>query len=435
MKSFVGNKVPVQSYCENPEEGALDQAFNLSELPFIFHHVALMPDVHRGYGMPIGGVIATEAVIIVNAVGSDIGCGMCAVKTSLKEISTEQLKAILGGSKENRGGIRGTIPVGFNHHKKAQDKSLMPIPLHAFQGDYENKFPIVSQEYNSALKQLGTLGGGNHFIEIQQEVKKCPECMGNNSWLYHNYAVDKTCPECKNKREIKGNIWIMIHSGSRHLGYEVAKHYNKVAQDLCKMWYSDIPEYKGQDGLAFLPIGTKEASDYLREMKYALDFAYANRLHMLENVKKAFGDAGVVCTFEKEINIHHNYAVLENHFGKNVWIHRKGATSAREGELGIIPGSQGTSSYIVKGKGCRDSFNSCSHGAGRKMSRKKARNELNLEEQQKLLDDQGILHALRGKGGLDEAPGAYKDIENVMEEQKDLVEIVVKLQPLAVVKG
>ncbi len=403
--------VPIKSWCMNPEEGALKQAENLASLPFIFKHVSLMSDCHQGYGMPIGGVIATEGVVIVNAVGVDIGCGMIAVKTSLTDITTEQLKKVLGGSKEFHGGIRSSIPVGFNHHSKKQDMALMPQAEELAEEIGDDgvsyvpsplEYPIVSREFTSALKQLGTLGGGNHFIEIQK---------GDD-----------------------GFIWIMIHSGSRNLGYKVAKHYNKVAQDLCKMWYSDIPEYKGEDGLAFLPIGTKEASDYIREMNYCLDYAYANRLHMMENVKKAFLNV-VDCTFEKDINIHHNYAALENHFGRNVWVHRKGATSAREGELGIIPGSMGTASYIVKGLGNRDSFMSCSHGAGRKMSRTKARNELNLEKEQKLMDDQGILHALRGKGSLDEAPGAYKDIQTVMDEQKDLVEIVVKLKPLAVVKG
>ena len=421
MKIFPGKKVPIQSFCKHPESGALEQAYNLSCLPFIFRFVGLMPDVHQGYGMPIGGVIGTQGVVIPNAVGVDIGCGMCAVKTSLKEISTEQLKAILGGSEENQGGIRGLIPVGFNHHKKAQDDTLMPKVKDSERMIGNNgvllvpncfEYPIVSSQYSSALKQLGTLGGGNHFIEIQK---------GDD-----------------------GFIWIMIHSGSRNLGYKVAKHYNKVAQDLCKLWYSDIPDYKGEDGLAFLPIGTKEATDYLREMNYCLHFAYVSRRLMMERVLICFFAAiigtnsdwnSISSMLDNMINIHHNYASLENHFGQNVWIHRKGATSAKEGEIGIIPGSQGTSSYIVKGKGNRDSFMSCSHGAGRKMSRKKARNELNLEQEQKMLNDQGILHALRGKGGLDEAPGAYKDIDVVMEEQKDLVDIVVKLKPLAVVKG
>jgi len=400
MKIFEGQNTHIQSWCNNPEDGAIEQARNLSKLPFIFKHVCLMPDTHQGYGMPIGGVIATKGVVIPNAVGVDIGCGMCAMKTSLKyeDVTVDILKKILGGSKEFKGGIRSSIPVGFNHHSKKQDEALMPE-----YGDLtgiENS--VIIREYNSALKQLGTLGGGNHFIEIQ-------------------YGDD-------------GYIWVMIHSGSRNLGYKVAKHYNELAQKLCKQWHSSIPSFKGEDGLAFLPLDTEEGKSYLKEMKYALDFAYASRLHMLENVKKAFLDV-VDCTFEKEINIHHNFAQLENHYGQNVVIHRKGATSARDGELGIIPGSQGTASYIVKGKGNIESFKSCSHGAGRKMSRKKARATLNLEAEQKTLDDLGILHAIRHKNNLDEASSAYKNIDVVMEEQKDLVDIVVKLKPLAVVKG
>ena len=404
MKIFEGQNVPIKSWCNEPEEGAIEQARNLAKLPFVFKQVCLMPDTHQGYGMPIGGVIATKGVVIPNAVGVDIGCGMCAMKTSLTDITLFQLKKILGGSKKFQGGIRSNIPVGFNHHTKAQDINLMP-----FSEAYDTEkvpvpelYPIINQEFSSALKQLGTLGGGNHFIEIQK---------GSD-----------------------GFIWVMIHSGSRNLGYKIAKHYNEVAQKLCKKWYSNIPEYKGQDGLAFLPLDTKEGNQYLSEMNYALQFAYANRLHMLENVKKAFLNI-VECSFEKEINIHHNFAQLENHFGQNVVIHRKGATSAREGELGIIPGSQGTASYIVKGKGNIESFQSCSHGAGRKMSRKKARATLNLEEEINKLDDLGVLHAIRHKNNLDEASSAYKDIDLVMEEQKDLVDIVVKLTPLAVVKG
>lgn len=401
MKVYEGQNAPIKSWCDNPEQGAIDQARNLAKLPFIFKQVDLMPDTHQGYGMPIGGVIATRGVVVPNCVGVDIGCGMCAMKTSLTDITLFQLKKILGGSKEYQGGIRSSIPVGRNHHSKKQDESLMPyLEKTDFPG--ASNEPIVRREYQSALKQLGTLGGGNHFIEIQK---------GDD-----------------------GYIWIMIHSGSRNLGYKIAKHYNEVAQKLCKKWYSNIPEFKGEDGLAFLPLDTEEGKAYMTEMNYALEFAYANRFHMLENIKKAFL-AVVDCTFEKEINIHHNFAKLENHFGQNVMIHRKGATSAREGQLGIIPGSQGTSSYIVKGKGNLESFMSCSHGAGRRMSRKKARETLDLEAEKKKLDDMGVLHAIRHKNNLDEASSAYKDIDVVMEEQKDLVDIVVKLTPLAVVKG
>lgn len=402
MKIYEGKNVPIKSWCNEPEDGAIEQAKNLSSLPFIFKQVCLMPDTHQGYGMPIGGVIATKGVIIPNAVGVDIGCGMCAVKTSLTDITTEQLKKILGGSKEYKGGIRSNIPVGFNHHSKKQDYKLMPSSFNFANPEDEIAFPIIHQEFNSALKQLGTLGGGNHFIEIQK---------GSDN-----------------------HIWVMIHSGSRNLGYKVAKHYNELAQELCKKWYSNIPEYKGEDGLAFLPLDMKEGQSYLKEMNYCLEFAYANRKHMIEAIKKAFLNV-VDCTFESEINIHHNYATIENHFGQNVIIHRKGATSAKKEQLGIIPGSQGTASYIVKGKGNLESFMSCSHGAGRKMSRKKARKELNLEEEIKKLNDQGILHAIRHKSNLDEASSAYKDIDIVMEEQKDLVDILIKLIPLAVVKG
>jgi len=395
MKIFEGANVPIKSWCNNPEEGALDQARNLARLPFIFKHICLMPDVHQGYGMPIGGVIACENAVIPNAVGVDIGCGMCAVTTSIKakDITTDILKKILGGSKENKGGIRANIPTGFNHHKK--DQKWIGF-------EEAPDIPIVKQELKSARKQLGTLGGGNHFIEIQK---------GSD-----------------------GYIWIMIHSGSRNFGLKIATEYNKKAQELCKMWHSNIPPMKGQDGLAFLPTKTKEANEYIEAMTYALKFAYENRLQMLEQCKKEFSDV-IDCGFSKVINIHHNYASIENHFGQNVWVHRKGATSAREGELGIIPGSQGTASYVVKGLGSPESFMSCSHGAGRRMSRKKAREELNLEQEIKMLDSRNILHSIRHKNNLDEASSAYKNIDVVMNEQKDLVEIVTKLEPLAVVKG
>ena len=419
MKIFKGQNVPIKSWCNEPEEGAIEQARNLSKLPFIFKQVCLMPDTHQGYGMPIGGVIATKGVVIPNAVGVDIGCGMCAVKTSIKyeNVTADMLKKLLDGSKEYKGGIRSNVPVGFNHHKKAQEEFLMPdigSPTNRT-CDYleilEKKYPIVHQEYNSALKQLGTLGGGNHFIEIQK---------GSD-----------------------GYIWIMIHSGSRNLGYKVAKHYNKLAQELCKKWYSNIPEYKGQDGLAFLPLDSSEGQRYLLEMQYCLEFARASRTLMMKNILQIMINQGwfdndfqgLQETRNSFINIHHNFAQLENHFGQNVVVHRKGATSAKEGQIGIIPGSQGTASYIVKGKGNIESFKSCSHGAGRKMSRKKAREILDLEEEKKKLDDMGVLHAIRHKSNLDEASSAYKNIDVVMKEQKDLVDIVVKLQPLAVVKG
>ena len=380
-------------WCKNPEEGAIKQAENIEKHPWLFGNVCLMPDTHEGYGMPIGGVVALKDAVCPNMVGVDIGCGMLAVKTSLTDITTEELKNVLGGTKENKGGIRARIPVGFDHQKKDVEHPIFDDPR------WEDTF-ICEQEFESAKRQLGTLGGGNHFIEIQK---------GDD-----------------------GHIWFMIHSGSRNLGYKVAKHYNDIAKTLCTEWKQD--EIVKND-LAVLPTHTDEFTKYFDEMSLCVDFSYANREVMssviIEEFKRVFPEMEVL----QEVNISHNYASIENHFGRNVYVHRKGATLARKGILGIIPGSQGTSSYIVEGLGNPKSMCSCSHGAGRKMSRKKAVENLNLEEEQAKLDEKGILHSLRYKKSLDEAPSAYKDIYTVMEEQKDLVKILVKLQPLAVIKG
>ncbi len=377
------------------EEGALIQIDNLRRLPFAYHHVAIMPDVHQGYGMCIGGVLATQGVVIPNAVGVDIGCGMCAVKTSLKasQLDTDTLKKIMGL-------IREKVPVGFEHQKEPQDESLMPI-LEGGQLDSES-WPVISNEYFSARKQLGTLGGGNHFIEIQKDGED--------------------------------NVWIMIHSGSRNLGKKVADYYNDIAKKLNQRWFSSVPK---EWDLAFLPIETREAQDYLVEMNYCVEFALANRKLMMQNIVDSFiptfGSMG--WEIEPYINIAHNYARYEHHFGKDVLVHRKGATSAKLGEIGIIPGSQGSKSYIVRGLGNPESFMSCSHGAGRKMGRKQASRELKLEDEIKRLDDQGIIHGIRTEKDLDEATGAYKDITEVMINQRDLVEIVTELTPMAVIKG
>ena len=223
----------------------------------------------------------------------------------------------------------------------------------------------------------------------------------------------------------------MIHSGSRNLGLKVAKHFNELAKELNSRWHVNLdPKFD----LAFLPVETNEAKAYLAEMNYCLKFALASRSFMAKIISLIlFERAKAICS--PAINIHHNYVTIENHHGKNLWIHRKGATSARSGEIGIIPGSQGTASYIVQGKGNPASYQSCSHGAGRRMGRKQAIRELNLENEQRALDEKGILHSVRVKDDLEEAPSAYKDIDVVMSEQKDLVDIVTKLKPLAVVKG
>lgn len=385
MKVISSEKFPIKMWLDNIETGALEQAKNLANLPFIFKHVAIMPDCHQGYGMPIGGVLATNGVIIPNAVGVDIGCGLCATKTTLRELSEETLKKIMGI-------IRTRIPVGFEHNKEAQNIYYMPTE--------EHPLGIISKvEYNSSLYQIGTLGGGNHFIEIQKDQDEF--------------------------------IWIMIHSGSRNIGYKVAQHYNKLAQKLNEKWHVKVPK---EHDLAFLPIEAREAKEYLTDMKYCVEFAYSNRKLMMDRICEII--SGVTkCNFDSSVNIAHNYAQFEEHFGKNVIVHRKGATLAREDAIGIIPGSQGSKSYIVKGKGNLDSFKSCSHGAGRRMSRKAAREKLNLEEEKLKLDNLGIIHAIRNISDLDEASSAYKDIDEVMKSQEDLVEILTELKPLAVIKG
>lgn len=376
----------IKCWCNNPEEEALQQARNITKLPNLFGDVCLMPDTHSGYGMPIGGVVALRNAISPNMVGVDIGCGMLAVRTNLTDISTEQLKEIMGK-------IRNTVPVGFNHHKEAQ-KNLI------FEDDDWNNTIICKQEKESARYQIGTLGGGNHFIEIQK---------GDD-----------------------GHIWFMIHSGSRNLGFKVANYYNKVAKEYClKLGFDNIVK----DELSFLTVGTEEAHNYIVEMMLCLNFSYQNRQMMSNQIKNAFKEVMEGVEFEKEINIHHNFASLENHNGHKVWVHRKGATKADKGVLGIIPSSQGTTSYIVEGRGNELSFSSCSHGSGRRLSRTQAKEVLNLEEERKKLDDLGIIHSIRNVQDLEEASSAYKDGETVMKEQEDLVKIVTKLRPLAVIKG
>lgn len=391
MKKVISTeKKPIKLWLDDLEAGALEQAKHLANLPFAFRHIALMPDAHQGYGMPIGGVLATEGVVIPNAVGVDIGCGMCAVQTSVQAIEQDSLKQIMGN-------IRKRIPVGFKHHNKAQDESFMPDgPAE----DGLDALRIVREEYKAALKQLGTLGGGNHFLEIQQ---------GSD-----------------------GHIWLMIHSGSRNLGYKVAHHYNKLAIALNRKWHTSVPE---QWQLAFLPLDGRKGQDYLLEMQYCVDFALANRRLMMERLQEVFAEVVGEVAFADMINIAHNYAAMEHHFKKDVMIHRKGATKASTDQLGIIPGSQGTASYIVQGRGEPESFMSCSHGAGRRMGRKQAQKELDLAAEKERLDAIGVIHGLRNAKDLDEAPGAYKDISVVMANQQDLVDIQVELRPLAVIKG
>lgn len=384
------NNCTVKIWTDIVEDSAMCQIENLTKLPFLFHHLAIMPDVHAGMGMPIGGVLACRDVVIPNAVGVDIGCGMCAVRTNWKvsDISTEVLR------KRIMRDIRKRIPLGKAHHQQPQDECHLPI------GYDIDKLKVVKERQNSILHEVGTLGGGNHFIELQKDE-------------------DDT-------------LWIMIHSGSRNLGKQVADYYNKLAQTLNEKWYSVVsPEIR----LSFFPRGTKEFGAYWDEMKYCIDFALCNRKLMMCRIEEVLSDTLKGIEFDPMINIAHNYAAIEHHFGQDVVVHRKGATLACEGVVGIVPGSQGTASYIVEGLGNRDSFCSCSHGAGRVLSRTAAIKTLDMNAEVRQLEEKGIMHAIRCQNDMQEATGAYKDIESVMANQRDLVKVKTKLLPIAVIKG
>lgn len=414
FKFIDAGRLPIKSWCESPETPAIAQATNMANHPKTFSHVALMPDAHSGYGLPVGGVIACDNAVIPYAVGVDIGCGMTAFNTKIEGVPSEEtLKKIMGFMRER-------VPMGEGHaHEKRQEWS-------GFRAFEENGYllealPPWYDEHGSALdhRNLGTLGGGNHFCELQ---------IGDD-----------------------GNIWLMIHSGSRNMGQRICRYYNDLALKMCDKWSVALPSRDS----AFLLADEPEGLAYIRDMNFALEYAKENRRRMMIAFIESFLDAIFGDTAsdkndhantEQAIDIHHNYASLENHFGRNLWIHRKGATSARVAQVGIIPGSMGTSSYIVEGLGNPDSFMSCSHGAGRAMSRTAACETLKVEDCDKAME--GVIYGrwgtvrargkkdkLVGKLDLSEAPQAYKNIDVVMNAQIDLVKPLVKLKPLAVMKG
>jgi len=382
------SRIPIKSWCDEVDAASMIQAVNLAEHSETFHHVALMPDCHVGYGMPIGGVIACPDAVIPNAVGVDIGCGVLALETDCPAVRAEE-----GRLREWIRLVRGRIPVGFERHRTPREwEGWERAPLQS---------EPIRRELESARRQLGTLGGGNHFIEIQ--------------------------------RSDSGMIWLMIHSGSRNFGLQIAEHYHKRAQAWCLDHKVDLPSRD----LAFLPADSEEAAEYLAAMNFALAFAARNRECMMDAAAEIA--AGLMRGTEiRRINVHHNYCAREKHFGREVMVHRKGATSAAVGQPGIIPGSMGTASYVVAGCGSQESFHSCSHGAGRRMGRNEANRNLSVEECNAAM--QGVVFESwqrdrRGRRDLSEAPPAYKDIDEVMAAQADLARIVERLRPLAVVKG
>ena len=403
-----GYAMPVKSWCENCEEGAVKQAVNLAHHPALVHHVALMPDAHQGYGMPIGGVVAAKGAVIPAAVGVDIGCGMIATETDVPAEAFAEMSFRRAFQEK----LKERIPVGEGvSHRVTQDwEGFEEYTAH--NGMRSSLWPSKLDRMN-----LGTLGGGNHFIELQKST-----------------ALDGS-----GDPEGGAKVWLMIHSGSRNLGKRIEEHYHRIAARMCERFHSPLPD----KDLAFLPIDEPTGHDYFTDMLFALRYAKENRRRMMEVMKATLAECVPGANFVRTIDIHHNYAAFEEHFGEKVCVHRKGATSAKLDEIGIIPGSMGTASYIVRGLGNPESFMSCSHGAGRRMSRIAASTTLTVEECDKAMD--GIVcerwHKYKGfgkaKGRLDlsEAPQAYKDIEDVIASELDLVEPLVRLVPLASLKG
>ncbi len=395
QKVIKKGKVPVNIYTNDIDHGAYDQLAKIAELPFIHSHIAAMPDVHRGIGATVGSVIPTRGAIIPAAVGVDIGCGMNAVRLSL---NASQLPDNL---KPVRQAIEDAVPVGFAMHKtvKARRSTLQALDggLETILARHPTIGKMVKQLSRTWSQQVGTLGGGNHFIEV---------CLDENN-----------------------DVWIMLHSGSRGIGNVIGRYFIQLARKDIARLQRNLPD----KDLAYFDEGTEFFDDYVFAVHWAQDYALWNRREMMRMTVEALKGVLPEFTVTKEaINCHHNYVAVENHFGADVFLTRKGAISARDGELGIIPGSMGAKSYIVKGKGDAKSFCSCSHGAGRTMSRtaaKKAFSTRDLKSQ-----TEGV-ECRKDSGVIDEIPGAYKDIDTVMENQRDLVDVVHTLKQVVCVKG
>lgn len=388
---------PIRLWTQDVEPSAMQQLKNIAKLPFIHPHgVAAMPDVHFGIGATVGSVIATEGAIIPAAVGVDIGCGMNAIRTSLTASDLPDSLA------ELRHSIERGVPLGAggNHQKEdKRDELFKRLP----KGDARWGLPLILAATNDesgkrAAGQLGTLGSGNHFIEV---------CIDEDQ-----------------------AVWVMLHSGSRGTGNIVGRQFIERAKQVMGKYFVQLPD----KDLAFLAVGTQEFDDYISAVEWCQDYAMENRRVMMEEVIRNLRHH-IAKPFElttEAINCHHNYVERETHFGRNVWLTRKGAIRAREGDLGIIPGSMGQRSYIVSGLGNPDSYHSCSHGAGRRMGRKEARRQFTVADLQ--AQTAGV-ECRKDDAVLDEIPGSYKDIDTVMANQADLVSIVHTLKQVLCVKG
>jgi tRNA-splicing ligase RtcB len=400
---------PIKTWTEGVplEDAAKKQLINVASLPFIHKHIAVMPDVHWGMGATVGSVIPTKGAIIPAAVGVDIGCGMVAARTSL----------VAGDLPDNLSGVRSAIekavPHGRTNHGGEGDRGAwhdVPDAVADAMNDFDggdlatrlkvivDKHPKIARAALRAPRHLGTLGTGNHFIEV-----------------------------CLDEAD---SVWLMLHSGSRGIGNQIGQYFIERAKEDMQRWFINLPD----KDLAYLAEGSQNFDDYIEAVEWAQNFALTNRSLMMAAAMRAV-QAALGHKFEwgsVAVNCHHNYVSKENHFGANVWLTRKGAVRAREGDLGIIPGSMGARSYIVRGKGNPDSFCTCSHGAGRAMSRAEAKRRFSLEDHAKATAG---IECRKDADVIDETPMAYKDIDAVMAAQSDLVEIVHTLRQVVCVKG
>lgn len=392
---------PLKMWTQNVqiEDAAIEQMKNVAMLPFIHKHVAAMPDCHFGMGATVGSVIPTKGAIIPAAVGVDIGCGMMAWKLTVKARQLpDNLAAI-------RSDIERAVPHGFISTKgRARRGGWETVPNSVgtrwrdLDGRYRtiiDKHPRIS--HKAPAHQLGSLGTGNHFIEI---------CLDEHD-----------------------DVWVMLHSGSRGPGNVIGQYFINLARNDMKQHFVNLPD----KSLAYLSEGTEHFDDYVEALNWAQDYAWENRQAMMDTVLRVLrSHLPKFQIGELAVNCHHNYAVQENHFGKDVWVTRKGAVRARKGDLGIIPGSMGTGSFIVRGRGNADSFCSCSHGAGRAMSRTEAKQKITLKDHREAT--KGI-ECRKDRNVIDESPAAYKDISSVIAAQQDLIEVVHTLRQVVNVKG
>ncbi len=389
IKKTLQGRVPVKIWTDDVDSLSMQQLKNITQLPFVFHHVAAMADVHLGIGATVGSVVAMKGAVVPAAVGVDIGCGMAAVRLPFRS-------GVLDGKLQDlRRAIEGSIPVGFNSNKRVAPS------VRSWKGweRFPDLHPKALGLESKAHRQLGSLGGGNHFIEV---------CI-----------------------DTEDRVWVMLHSGSRNLGKSLADIHIHEAKGLVKKMAMKLPD----PDLAFLKEGCPEYDSYMHDLYFAQDYAAENRRTMLARVLQdvaAVLNKGEKIVTEAEINCHHNYAMKETHFGEEVLVTRKGAVRAGPGELGIIPGSMGTRSFIVRGKGSAEAFDSCSHGAGRRMSRREAKRRFTVGD---LKRETAGVECRKDSGIIDEIPSAYKPIHEVMKNQSDLVEVVAELKQVLCVKG